>query len=222
MHLQVENMPAEEFAALWQRYIAAYAELLLEASSDTPADSPALQRLVSLLLVSATHTSPQLRACYMTEQRRQLEYCRLQLSPTVQHACSCISHQNMGLHCLQEQLVKEGFHLHVTIALKDPNSHVWQTYLHKLFSICAIEHCTAQWCLLQHKHRPVKPAAADLATLPMTDAPWEVCASGGGRLAAACSHADTGAGTQLCSNFTSPSAPDFRHDTHVLRAAGIP
>lgn len=55
MHFQVENMPAEEFAALWQRYIAAYAELLLEASSEAPADSPAVQRLVSLLLVSANH-----------------------------------------------------------------------------------------------------------------------------------------------------------------------
>jgi hypothetical protein len=55
MRLQVENMPAEEFAALWQRYIVVYAELLLEASPDAPADSPAVQRLVSLLLVFVNH-----------------------------------------------------------------------------------------------------------------------------------------------------------------------
>jgi hypothetical protein len=50
MGLQVENMPAEEFDALWQRYISAYAELLLEASPEAAADCPAVQRLVRLLL----------------------------------------------------------------------------------------------------------------------------------------------------------------------------
>ena len=50
--LQVENMPADEFAALWQRYIAAFAELLLEATPASPPECPALQRLVGLAALS--------------------------------------------------------------------------------------------------------------------------------------------------------------------------
>lgn len=94
--------------------------------------------------------------------------------------------------------MKEGFHLHVTTALKDPNSHVrrlkpffegsraslpWSSALHSI-DFCSRNTfgCSQHPLILLH-------------ALPATDAPWEVCTSGGGRLAAAGSHANTGACT---------------------------
>ena len=81
-------MPAEEFAALWQRYIAAYAELLLEASSETPADSPTVQRLVSVLLVFAdtdTGISVSLVGRFVT--RRSPWGCRLRATLVTCSVC---------------------------------------------------------------------------------------------------------------------------------------
>lgn len=49
--MHVEEMPSAEFAALWQRYIAAFAELLLQQYKAPSPESPAIQLLVIYHLV---------------------------------------------------------------------------------------------------------------------------------------------------------------------------